>query len=556
MRRAACIAAALGLMPMLALGQGVASTVHNLSPTGPGLIKAAEQVGVCQFCHISHAAPMSPALWARRDPVANYQPYFSSTAVARPGQPTGASLMCLSCHDGTIALGEIVGRAQPIRMGQGTGRMPPGRGLIGTDLTDDHPVSFEFSSSLAADNGELKMPGQLIGNVRLDSTGQLQCTSCHNAHNNVFGNFLVESNQRSQLCLECHDPEGWAQSSHSYSASEWSGRGRNPWSSGYYSTVADNGCRNCHLPHGAGGPRLLRHELEERTCEACHNGNVATRDVMADINQLSSHRVSDTTLVHDPVENAVVESRHVECADCHDPHGIGTAASGPGVRGVSVNGAEISPATRYYEVCLRCHGDSPDLPPARTPRQHEQSNVRLEIQPTNPSFHPVASVGRSNDVPSLIEPWTTESLIECIDCHNSNAAPRAGGSGAEGPHGSAFSPILVRNYSTLDNTVESAATYSLCYGCHSRDSILSNESFPEHNKHVQGEDTPCNVCHDPHGISGTQGNETNNTHLINFDTSVVSPSQATGQLLFTDRGNRTGTCELSCHGEDHDGFDY
>ena len=108
---------------------------------------------------------------------------------------------------------------------------------------------------------------------------------------------------------------------------------------------------------------------------------------------------------------------------------------------------------------------------------------------------------------------------------------------------------------TLDNTQESPSNYALCYNCHDRDSILNDESFPEHDKHIRGEDTPCNVCHDPHGISATQGNSVNNSHLINFDGSVVSPN-GQGLLRFEDRGERAGSCDLSCHGEDHDDFSY
>jgi hypothetical protein len=191
----------------------------------------------------------------------------------------------------------------------------------------------------------------------------------------------------------------------------------------------------------------------------------------------------------------------------------------------------------------------------RTLRQDDLNNLRLRIQPNSPSFHPIAGVGRNGNVPSLISPLTEQSIIDCVDCHNSNQARSAGGSGPEGPHGSAFDKLLVRNYEFLDNTPESASNYALCYGCHSRDSILNDESFPEHDKHIRGEDTPCNVCHDPHGITITQGNVTNNSHLINFDTEVVFPNQ-NGQLRFVDQGDRAGSCDLLCHGEDHDNFSY
>jgi len=73
---------------------------------------------------------------------------------------------------------------------------------------------------------------------------------------------------------------------------------------------------------------------------------------------------------------------------------------------------------------------------------------------------------------------------------------------------------------------------------------------------VRGEDTPCSVCHDPHGISDTQGDETNHQFLINFDLNVVSPT-IFGELRWEegDRGPGSSRCYLSCHGAEHDGWE-
>jgi hypothetical protein len=281
---------------------------------------------------------------------------------------------------------------------------------------------------------------------------------------------------------------------------------------------------------------------------------------MTSFQQLSSHPVSGTTRAHDPAEDAVITDRHVECSDCHDPHQA-EAGPGPGqgraaprrpapVRGVDLGNAEVRVAARGYQVCLRCHGDSPGKGTPRVRRQLDQGNVRLEIQQNNPSFHPIAGPGRNPDVPSLISPLTPQSLMDCVDCHNSNTAGSIGGGGAEGPHGSAIEPILAMSYETTDNTPESPSAYALCYSCHSRDSILNDESFPQHKLHVQDERTPCSVCHDAHGVSAVQGNPLNNSHLINFDTTVVRPN-AQGVLQFVDEGRYRGSCDLSCHGRDH-----
>jgi hypothetical protein len=61
---------------------------------------------------------------------------------------------------------------------------------------------------------------------------------------------------------------------------------------------------------------------------------------------------------------------------------------------------------------------------------------------------------------------------------------------------------------------------------------------------------PCSACHDPHGISATQGNAVNNTHLINFDVIIVQPNLS-GSLEFEDLGTFQGSCSLMCHGAEH-----
>lgn len=555
----ACLALVVIGFPGIILAGSVTDTVHNLSAAGPGDVKAATEDRICEFCHTPHSSSAAAPLWNRGAPTTTYQPYSSSTAVASPGQPTGDSVLCLSCHDGTIAIGEVLSRTTDIAMSGGVSTMPSGNGLIGTDLTHDHPISFAYTASLASQNGELRAPASLPSAIKLDAAEQLQCTSCHDAHSNDFGAFLVLPNDGSQLCTSCHDVSAWQQTSHSLSGANWDGQAPDPWPHSELQTVSENACGNCHQPHlVSGGDRLLNAANEEDNCLACHNANVASLDIEAEFARLSIHPVADTIGVHDPAEAAVVGDRHVECVDCHNPHATDAARTGGDVpaevRGVNLAGSEIAVATQTYEICLRCHGDSPNQPAARTPRQLEQSNMRLKIQPGNPSFHPIAGPGQNDNVPSLISPLTEQSEIGCIDCHNSSQAVSAGGSGPEGPHGSSIAPLLVANYVTAANTPESAANYALCYGCHSRDSIRADESFKEHSKHLE-EDSSCNACHDPHGISSTQGNSTNNSHLINFDTSVVTPNRD-GNLRFIDQGDQRGTCDLMCHGEDHRDFDY
>ncbi len=540
--------------------QSIQNTVHNLSVSGPGTIKAESETEICVFCHTPHnASPVAP-LWNRENPGTIYTLYSSSTIDASPGQPDGSSILCLSCHDGTIALGSVISRAQDITMSGGISTMPAGNTNLGTDLSDDHPVSIVYNTNLSTMDPELVDPTTLKGPVYLENE-KVQCTSCHDPHKDVYGKFLVATNRNSDLCLYCHQKSGWQQSSHSQSSAQWNGSGTDPWYHTDFTTVSENACENCHNPHNANGHEFLMNQMsEEDNCLVCHNGNVATQNIETQLSKPYRHDVYAYSGVHNPEEAAVVQTKHVECVDCHNPHQAKTqTASAPtasgaltGVKGVDTNGNPVSSVQHQYEVCYRCHADSPNKPASPITRQIQQTNVRLEFDPNNPSFHPIEAQGANTNVPSLISPYTESSIIYCTDCHASD------GNASGGPHGSIYPQILKYRYETADYTQESYQNYELCYQCHDRDQIINSMGkFGKrvHRKHIVGEDTPCSVCHDAHGISSTQGNSTNNTHLINFDVNVVSPNSS-GRLEFVDRGNFSGECYLKCHGKNHNPKSY
>lgn len=565
----------------------IMASKHNLSATGPGTIKATSEGEVCVFCHVPHNARAAGPLWNRDQPAGPYTPYTSSTRkITSPGQPTGASLLCLSCHDGTIALGKISSRAANVAMAGGKSNFAVGdQSFIGTDLSDDHPVSFLYSSVLG--NTELRSPS---GVVKLDASGQMQCTSCHSPHDNANGKFLVVNNTGSALCRNCHNKPYWAASDHATSTKTWNGTGTNPWphTSNSPQNVANSACENCHRPHTAPGKKqLLNSATEEANCLVCHSGTVATstKNIQTELNKVSHHGVGSYLNVHDAAEASLVGSAHVECQDCHNPHSVNaTAGSVPGgttvtmpgslsnVRGISIGGSATSPATAEYEICLRCHGSgSAKIPAPSTARVILSNDKRLQFDSTNPSFHPVAASGRSSTVPSLLTGWSTTSRVKCTDCHNNNAGPYSTGTGItasgtnpNGPHGSTYPTLLERQYLKADGTsatagtTESAAAYALCYKCHNRTSIIGTgtNSFKEHNLHVVKENTPCNTCHDPHGVSSSLGGTTlSNARLMNFNTAIVGKS-GTQAIRWERVGTTGGRCYLVCHGQDHNPFTY
>ncbi len=557
---AAVLLCAAGVMVAAQGGSSVMDTRHNLSASGPGPITVAGTQEVCGFCHTPHAAAPAGPLWNRNDPGTYYQTYTSTTLEAAVGQPTGSSRLCLSCHDGTVALTQT----------HNAQNAPPGTifisagdaGYIGTELTDDHPISFDYDSSLVMQNPELRDPAALPPELPLDANGQLQCTTCHDPHHDKHGKFLRMSTMESQLCTTCHLVDGWTSSPHALSGSLLAGAAGGIWDDTPFNTVREAACEGCHRPHTAGGrERLLRREAEEDNCYSCHDGSVAGLNVYSEFQKFSRHPVERYTGMHDPTENPLSMAEHVECVDCHDPHrSYSSGAAIPpniggsmqGASGLSSTGVPLKEAQFAYEVCYKCHAwhDSFALP--TVDRVLRNSNVADEFSPNNASYHPVEAQGKNMNVPSLVQPLTTSTLVRCTDCHGTDA-----GSGPRGPHGSAYRPLLVRNYNTTDGATESPVAYALCYECHNRSSILADESFEEHKKHIDDENTPCSVCHDAHGVSATQSSPQNSTHLINFDRDIVGPSEkAQSGPIFEDRGFERGSCTLKCHGEDHDDEDY
>ncbi len=86
----------------------IAKTVHNLTPEGPGKQKETVKTGLCVFCHTPHNGSPGRALWNKDLPGISYQLYTSTTTRADLKQPTGSSRLCLSCHDGFVAMGNLL----------------------------------------------------------------------------------------------------------------------------------------------------------------------------------------------------------------------------------------------------------------------------------------------------------------------------------------------------------------------------------------------------------------------------------------------------------------
>jgi predicted CXXCH cytochrome family protein len=565
---------AIMLMPATVVGSGavidkggVFGSPHNLSASGSFGVRFSEEQRVCIFCHTPHNSTTSQPLWGRElTPGSDYKkPYESTTlkALPKPDKPTGASRLCLSCHDGTIALNQFVGSAISASQKMPSTSSNPLKSPtlfnspnLKTDLNDDHPISFMYDDALVTRQGQLLNPGLLPQEIRLESGLFLQCTACHDPHNNKNGNFLVLDNSAagSPLCVACHKNTGWSASSHYPLA---------------------GGCMSCHYVHNAPGPERLLHSASQvDNCYlSCHNGAGSPGlDVKSLFSTLKSrHPVDQESLFvapHDEsplVESLPATSYHVECVDCHNPHQVNAgnsplsnppATNGPlaGVRIDNLGGV----ATREYEVCFKCHsgGKAADFitwvtsdKPNRMINEPDQKN---RFDPVNTSsYHPVIGLRKGSGASLLTTLQSSMLRIYCSDCHNSNNSKKAGRTGANGPHGSDFKHILMKEYDmplpAESHPPYSTSQYDICYSCHSDTYIMGSSSgfksagINEHSRHVIDRKTPCFVCHDPHGVPGPSGI---NTHLVNFNKDYT----ANGTVpLYLTTGAGSGSCKVSCH---------
>lgn len=173
---------------------------------------------ICVACHAPHKADTAitdAPLWNHKTSTAAYTLYSSPTTKATISQPNGNSKLCLSCHDGTVAVNSFGGVT-------GTSMISTANNL-GTNLKASHPIGFTYDAALATVNGSLFDPSTksvTIGSGAQTKTGmissvllyggKLECESCHDVHNTFTvggaGTGLVKVDQAgSKICLACHN---------------------------------------------------------------------------------------------------------------------------------------------------------------------------------------------------------------------------------------------------------------------------------------------------------------------------------------------------------------
>ena len=606
MRRAWLLAFLLAGAPLLAQITGDVIGTHDLSPGSKSPITGARP-GSCSYCHAPHSGlATGMSLWNQTQTKATYQVYNSTTYHQKGQQPVlgSDSNLCLSCHDGTVAVGNTIVSGQITMFGSMNAQ-----DVLGTNLQSSHPFSLQLpikdTIDLIASLVAKGKTGDPLQKVKLIN-GNIECTSCHNAHvqaiDTLSQTFLVRDSSKGQMCLACHDPNrtitnqvnplaGWDTSAH-FLATNKVALAANL---GSYGTVAGNACISCHTPHNALGPARLLHGPNEQDCAGCHSGGTnltpAIPNVFAEFAK-TGHPFPAGQNNHDAAEGVLLNNnRHATCADCHNGHGSQQVATFPpppairvsqsGVAGISATDGNtiVNPSINQYENCLRCHGNSTGKVsnpvfgylPLRAVSPNDPLNVIPQFSATATSSHPVTHV-RSSPLPqpSLLQIMLDENggtthgramgtQIFCTDCHNSDDNREFGGAGASGPHGSTHTHILERDYEfsqapapgqLITNLFPNPdlsfkGPYAMCGKCHDLNNVVSNASWNHHGDHINT-GFSCSVCHTAHGM-GARSGTISGERLVNFDINVVAPNAGTPVSY----SRATNTCTLVCHNVAH-----
>ena len=590
--------------------------VHNLSLSSGSSVYSQGSLG-CTFCHAPHSGlGGNTPLWNQKLSQKSYVPYSSTTDPNLGNtQPTlgVTSSLCLSCHDGTVGVGQSAAYGQLPTVGTMNSA-----DSFGTTLTGSHPFSLvtplKDASNLVASLTTQGKTADPTGAVKLVN-GNIECTSCHDPHvqniDKIAQNFLVRDSSGAQMCLACHDPNrvvqgqvnpltGFVNSIHQTATNQVSPDAH----VGPYGTVGVNACASCHMSHDSVAPaRLLRpaapaapaFDPVTQSCMTCHGGGTylspAILNVMAEVAKVS-HPLPSGNNFHDAAETPLLNNnRHATCVDCHSAHASNPElqfSSPPAIRPPQSGATGISaldgitptiPAVNQYETCLRCHGTSTGkqrlilygYAPIRVVSAPDSLNLIPQLASTATSSHPVAHA-RSSPLPQpslllnmldekgLASTRVVGTQLFCTDCHNSDDNREFGGAGPNGPHGSVNSHILERNYQFSQAAVPGGPV---------------TNTFPNPDTSVAGPFSMCAKCHDLALIFANTSFTQHSLHSnqYGFSCSVCHTAHGMGATSPTITGERmvnfdanvvaqngaapiaynhgTNTCTLTCHSTAH-----
>ena len=242
---ASIAAGAMLLVGTSAVSAAIVGSPHDLSagPAAATYSVNTTTIGgtgqVCVVCHTPHNAEKGTVkqyIWNHTISSASYKMYNIDHPTDRgtfntTGTTNGLdnnSLLCMSCHDGTLGLDAFGGTTTGgvWAQNQGTpGKAMTGDAVIGTDLGSMHPVGVIFGgwdgvtytgstyynspttwtgAGYAGGKPSLVLVSGAKGAGGVYVVG---CTTCHTPHtlnNGASAAFLNMDNSGSKLCLACH----------------------------------------------------------------------------------------------------------------------------------------------------------------------------------------------------------------------------------------------------------------------------------------------------------------------------------------------------------------
>jgi predicted CXXCH cytochrome family protein len=223
--------AAILLLAQVGVGNAgpLLNTKHDLHTGSTAAITATSPVvnDTCVFCHTTHSGTPGGAapLWNHTLTTSTLT-WAPATTVRGTTLPTNLTLpalegsrACMSCHDGTVALGSVLVYYNGTASGPATFTVTGTNTTAGklastskaymdpTHMEKNHPLGVPlpaakagFSSYVASDGG--------TGVWYVTSSNNLQyvqCQSCHDPHNTAVMPFLRISNVGGAICSSCHN---------------------------------------------------------------------------------------------------------------------------------------------------------------------------------------------------------------------------------------------------------------------------------------------------------------------------------------------------------------
>ncbi len=448
----------------------------------------------CQTCHNPHMHQPVLGRWFIKDQITTPNSGAHDVVVAdtndfvhRVGNPNGAYTgICQTCHTAT--------------------------GIFRNNSSVSMPTPSHFAANQSVSG---------------------RCINCH-THEKGF----------SGTCVQCHsanqngDVTGWSSSAHG-----------NPINPATLDKMQSQACASCHGAHangeGANGIRT-NSPVEQTVCLSCHSATpsghwaVAAPVVIDREFQKQYHHpveLTDVTHRYNEVlpETSATAQRHIECIDCHNMHAVkrDSTVAGQlnptltGQWGIDMAGNRVASVTKEYQICLKCHSTSANLPAG-------ENNKRAEFDTSHVAFHPVFGPGKNTIFASyennpaisqklLVPGWNSTSTMNCTDCHGNDSA-----AGPNGPHGSSYNWLLKFRFDKRDTshandnvTGYNHVAFNLCYQCHNAKyydstgtarnvggtwSRSDSSRFSRHNSHTTrgtNRQESCFSCHDIHGAKDT-----------------------------------------------------